>query len=227
MLRGIISRLGLSASVLLLAADPATAAQVRGTLRAEPQPLDPDAVPALPSHTQIQVAQPAPAFRSRPPDLALFLRVESSLPLPAPERAARLTIRGFRLSPQVVSCAVDGKVELVNAGSRAFDLRVSGRPIGRLAPEDRLEWVCETGPGGAEVKTVSAAGYPFMVGQIYVGEVGVAARPDADGRFEVSAPAGTYELLIVSERGVIAKLPVTVEDDDVELGVLAVEELGP
>ena len=213
--------------MLLLAADPAPAAQIRGTVQADPQPLDPAAVPALPSHTQIQVAEPAPSVRSRPRDLALFLKVQSSLPLPAPERAARMSVQGFRLTPQVVSCAVDGKVEFVNEGDRAFDLLVGGRPIGRLGPQGRLEWVCETGPGGAEMKTVSAAGYPFMVGQIYVGEVGVAARPEGDGGFRLSAPAGTYDLLIVSERGVIGELPVRVGEDDVDLGVVAVEGARP
>lgn len=227
MLRRLITGLGPAVSALFLAAAPAGAAQIRGTLRAEPVPVDPAALPPLPSHTQIQVAQPAPAHRSRTPDLALFLEVESSLPLPAPDAAARVTVRGFRLSPQVVSCAVDGKIELVNEGARSFDLQIAGRPVGRLEPDGRLEWICETGAGGAETKTLSAAGLPFVVGQIYVGEVGVAALPDTDGRFRMSAPAGTYRLLIVSERGVIVEQPVTVGDDDVDLGVLVVEGAQP
>jgi len=216
--------LGTQASVLVLAASPAGAAQIRGTLQLPPERLDPASVGALPTQTLIQVARPAPAYRSRVPDAALFLEVESSLPLPPPDRAARVTVRGFQLMPSVVSCAVDGSIEVVNESTRGFDLSVGGTPVGRLEPDGRLEWTCVTGPEGAGLEPIGVGSFPFMQAKVYVGEVGVAAFPDAEGQFRISAPEGKYRLLVVTSSGVVGQLPVEVGNADVDLGVVTVEE---
>jgi len=213
--------------VLACALSEATAAPVRGGLALDPEPLEIGSAPPLHSATQLQVAQPAPGFRSRIPEYALFLRVEDSLPLPDPEVAPVFRLRGFELVPHVASCPVDVVVTIVNETQRTLDLGIDGMPLGPVAPGAQTEWVCETGAEGAASKTISVDQHPFMTASIYVGEVGVAGVPDAEGRFELSAPAGTYELLVVAEEGIVARRDVRVADDPVDLGLIRPNEAAP
>lgn len=221
MVHRLITRWGLALGLVASSA-PVRAAEIRGELAVEPVLIDVSEVPPLPSHTQIRVAQPARGFRSRLPELALFLEVENSLPLPAAAQPAAIRVRGFELSPAVTSCPVDGKLTFISEGARAFDLVIGGKPIGRLEPGGTLEWVCETGPEGAAKLAITVPSHTFMSGYVYVGEVGVAARPDSEGRFRLSAPAGTYRLLVVTERGVENAGAVKVGERDVDLGTLSV-----
>jgi len=215
--------LALAGVISLVASGPsAHGAQVRGVLEVEPRPFDEAGMPPLATHAQIRVAQPARGFRTESESVALFLQVESSLPLPEPTQVPEVRVRGFTFEPSVVSCPVDGKVAFINDGPRTFALAVGGAPIGTLEARGRVEMVCQAGAGGATLLGVTVAEQPFMTAQIYVGEVGISAVPDETGAFSMSAPKGTYQLLLVSRRGVVSRRPVEVRNRDVDLGVLVV-----
>jgi hypothetical protein len=61
-----------------------------------------------------------------------------------------------------------------------------------------------------------------MRGLIFVGEVGVAGRPEGDGRFQISVPEGTYQLKVIGRDGVLTTKAVTVAKADVDLGAIEI-----
>jgi hypothetical protein len=226
LLRSLI-RLGLALGGLGAAAGPLAAAEVRGAIPVDPVPVDPKSVPVVPGYVSLRVAQPAPAQQSRVRDYAVFLQVEDSLPLPAPTETPTVRIRGFELSPRIVSCPVDAPVTVVNESRRAFEVEVGGRSLATLAPGERADWVCAAGAEGAVIEPITVVGHPFMRASVYVGEVGIAATPDAAGRFALEAPAGTYRLWVIGEDGVESDRPVEVAGRDVDLGRLGPAEGAP
>ncbi|NJK90322.1 MAG: hypothetical protein HC923_13685 [Myxococcales bacterium] len=205
----------------------ALGAEVRGVLEVKAVPIDQTRVQAA-SHSQVtlEVAEPAPGYRSEIPPVALFLSVKDSLPIESAPPTPEVRVAGYRFEPPVVACAVDGQVLFINESDRAVTLTAGSALLGVVAPDENLTYACEAGPSGAGSRTISVKEHPFMLATVYVGEVGVAALPGPDGAFRLVAPNGRYELRVVGAEGLLMSQAVTVADRDVELGVVQVESSG-
>lgn len=194
------------------------AAEVRGILAPKRAPRS---VPsAAPGYVRVPLTRPNPAFVSVRVDRAVFLRSIESLPIAPPTEPARLRIRGEEVSPSVVSCAVDGKVEISNDDAVAYDLTIAGQTIGAVEPGSAMEYTCAAGASGPGLIELQAAARPYIRAKIYVGEIGVAAALGTDGRFRLTAPDGSYRLLWVTALGVEGRMDVDIAGRDVDVGAL-------
>lgn len=212
--------LPLSLGLGLLMAPNAQATQVSGRLA----PVPADTALGLLGYSRTRVAMPSAEARARRADLAVFLKVRDSLPLP--ESTARWTVEitGSRLVPEVVSCAVDEVVEFTNRERRRVSLSINGVAVAVLDPGASAPYSCRDG-GRAVIKL---AEMPFAEGVLYVGEsVGIAGRPDANGRFNLDAPKGTYELRVLGSWGVMATREVNIDRTDIDLGLVDIEVAAP
>lgn len=163
------------------------------------------------THTRVTSASEVRATLTQA--VALFLKVNESLPIPKPEITAKIELTGLQLVPNIATCAVDSKMQIVNSESSAVTLQVGTDSV-RLEAGATHEYECTVGEPDRRVRVKE---WPHVRGLIYVGEVGVAAMPEANGSFRMLAPDGKYELLIVSRDGVVTTLPVEVSGSSVNL----------
>ena len=204
--------LALAAAALLCPA-AARSAPVRGRVAAPPRPVHSEVL----GYTKTRVGGPSPLLKTQVSDTALFLKVQTSLPIPKPEQHPRVEIRGLQLVPSVAACAVDGKVTFVNLQPEVITLRLAGRADVRLQPEGTFDYECTA---GEPARRARVAEWPHMRGLVYVGEVGVAGAPDPTGSFVLSAPDGQYELLVLNRDGVVTSKPVEVKGASVDVGAI-------
>jgi hypothetical protein len=162
-----------------------------------------------------------PAARTRRSDVAVFLEVENgnSLPLPTPNAKWPMRARGLRFEPSVVSCAVDEEVVLTNDDKAPINVTVGETQLGEIGAGKSKNFKCARGGTNA----VRVAEWNHMRGAIFVGELGVAGRPDGEGRFSVAAPEGSYELKVVGQEGIVMTRPINVGKGDVDVGTIDVE----
>ncbi len=197
-------------------AQSALGAQISGRVSSPPAAGPPSVL----GYSRALVALPSAESRSRRADLAIFLKVRDSLPLPEAEVVWKVELVGNELRPRVVSCALDDVVEFTNHERRSVTISVGGTLLGKLEPNASMPFPCRQ--GGRAAVTVSEM--PFLEGSLYVGEsVGIAARPDATGRFVLEVPKGTYELRILGHFGALSTKEVAVDRADVDLGTLEIE----
>jgi hypothetical protein len=207
-------------SLALLASASASASEVRGNVYVPP----PSSADVTIGYARTRVASPSSAARTARGDAALFLKVKESLPLPPPTTKWPLKIEGLRFSPQVATCAIDETIELTNNDPAPLTVMV-GKTALNVAPGQTVPYQCQTGG----LYTLRVPEWPHMRGLVYIGEVGVSGVPREDGKFALSAPQGTYDLIVVGADGPVATVPVTVEKKDVDLGQLGTPppELAP
>lgn len=192
------------------------AAQVRGAVTAPPQAARARAAPL--GYTRTQVAAPAKALSEGKRAVALFLRSKESLPIPDPTTHLEIAIHGMRLTPEVAACAVDAKVVFTNREREPVTVVIDGAELGPIPPGESRDYLCT--PGGQEdLRRVRIVGRRFSSGSIYVGQIGVAGRPNESGYFSLNAPQGTYELQFVTEAGIVGRRPVEIARSDVSVGV--------
>jgi hypothetical protein len=201
---------------LALCAAEASAAKVQGSVARPPR----RAVGAALGYVRPRVAAPAPVDDRR--DLALFLAGEESLPLPPPPPPPEVRVHGLAVSPEVVACAVDGKIVFVNGESSPIRLTVGPTDLGEVPPGERRTYECVADGAAGELRAVKVAGWRHLRAAVFVGEVGVAGALAPDGSFSISAPEGRYKLRVVTDDGVALERPVAVKAD-VDLGALQLE----
>jgi hypothetical protein len=212
--------LPLSLFFVVTAASGAHGAQLIGRVGAVPM----EPAPTFLGHSRTRVAMPSAELRTRRTDLAVFLKVRDSLPLPESTARWSVEIIGAQLVPEVVSCAVDELVEFTNRERRPVTISVGGTILARLEPGASAPFTCRD--GGRVAMKVNEM--PFIEGSVYVGEsVGIAGRPDANGRFSLPAPKGTYELRVLGPRSVLVTREVTIGATDLDLGSIDVEASAP
>lgn len=187
-------------------------APVRGRVDA-PRPPQMDGILG---YTKTRVAGPSSALKDLRADVAVFLKVETSLPIPKPDQNSSVAVQGMRLVPDVATCAVDGRVTFTNLDPEAVTVRVGDVEL-RLAPEASQDFECTAGDA---LRSVRLKEWPHIRGLVFVGEVGVAGTLDARGAFNLSAPDGKYELEVVTRDGVIARRPLEVKGSTVDLGAI-------
>lgn len=190
------------------------AANVRGSVAPGIAKHAPDTV----GYTRTRILAPG-KLSTRPDDLALFLKVKNSLPLPAPTSVPTVELVGFRLSPQVAACAVDGKVQFKNSSSTSVTLKIGDSPLTVPAGETK-EYDCVVGKPGDDLRSLRIVEWPYARGAIFVGEVGVAALPGERGAFTLPASPGKYELLVVGLSGVVTTKEVELGKVDVDVGAI-------
>jgi hypothetical protein len=204
---------GIGAGLMFHAAG-AGAANVRGTV-----------VPGVAKHTsevvgytRTRILSPG-KLSTRPDDLALFLKVKSSLPLPAPNTTALLELSGYRIAPQVAACAVDGKVQIKNSGSVPLTVKIGEQNL-TIGPGETGEYPCVVGKGGDELRNLRVAEWPYARAVVFVGEVGVAGMPNEKGAFSLPASPGKYELLVIGLNGMASSKEVDLAKVDVDVGTI-------
>jgi len=204
---------GIGAGLTLCAAS-AGAANVRGTV-----------LPGVAKHTsevvgytRTRILSPG-KLSTRTDDLALFLKVKNSLPLPAPTTTPLLELSGFRIVPQVAACAVDGKIQIKNGGSVPLTVKVGEQNL-NIGPGETSEYQCVVGKGGDELRTLQVAEWPYARASVFVGEVGVAGVPNEKGAFSLAASPGKYELLVVGLSGLVFSKEVDLAKVDVDVGAV-------
>lgn len=210
--------LAASAVAVLMAplkSPPATAAPVRGKIQAQ----RPEATTERLGYTRTQVAAPSERAAGQIADTALFLKVEESLPIPQPTEVNAIEVAGLRLVPNVATCAVDSAVRFVNSQKTEVTLKIGDDEI-PLAPGASHDHECTA---GNPQRTIRVKEWPHIRGLLYVGEVGVAGRPDARGSFNLIAPDGKYELLFIGRDGVLASRPVRIKGGSVDVGTVALD----
>jgi len=196
---------------------PASAAPVEGSVDVSPQAWVEADTPKPSGYVRLPVTAPAPGFERRVPATALFLQVVESLPIEPPEAPVQLRLSGGRLSPEVVSCAVDERLSFTNQEDEPVSFEVGDQRIGPVQPGAAVEWTCAASSSGSTLKAIRVEQEPWVRASVFVGEVGVAALPARDGSFTMSAPKGRYELLWIGRDGIIARRDVTVEGRAVAL----------
>lgn len=189
---------------------PARAAEVRGVLNLP----EPKAAEAPLGYTRTRVTGPGPAVKASATDAAVFLKVKESLPLPSPSAKWPLKLSGLRFVPSAVACAIDEQIEITNEDKAPVTVVVGTEALQTIEPGGKLSYLCQQ--GGPRVLRVQE--WPHMRGMLFIGEVGVSAQPREDGRFSLSAPQGTYELVVIGSDGPLKTVPVTVARADVDLG---------
>lgn len=212
MRRGAARQPAVVAALLLVGAGSAGAAPIRGRLEAPPHEERAEQL----GFTRTRVAGPSKRLEGLVKDTALFLKVEESLPIPKPEEATKIVVRGLRLVPDVAACAVDATVEIENAEQEPVTVLVGGLEL-RIDPGATRAYECTVGDSQ---RSVRVAEWPHVRGTVFVGEVGVAAAPDERGNFVMSAPNGKYELLVVGRDGVLTSRPVEVDGASVSIGTI-------
>jgi hypothetical protein len=204
---------------LLWAALPsaeASAAQVRGSVQLPARALEAQVV----GYTRTRLVAPSRAVVR--PAVALFLKVKDSLPLPAVTQHPTVRLYGLTLSPEVVSCAVDGKVTFQNDEPMPVTVRVGQDSLETIAPGEARTYECTAGSKAEDHRPVRVVGWRHMRGVVHVGEVGVAGLTGPEGDFALSAPVGRYELQVITSDGVAQRVDVEVRGADVDLGRLVV-----
>jgi hypothetical protein len=194
----------------------ASAAQVRGSVQLPARALEAQVV----GYTRTRLVAPSRAVAR--PAAALFLKVKDSLPLPAVTQHPTVRLYGLTLSPEVVSCAVDGKVVFQNDEPMPMTVRVGQDEVGTIAPGEARTYECTAGSKAEDQRPVRVVGWRHMRGVVHVGEVGVAALAGPEGDFALSAPVGRYELQIITIDGVTQRAEVEVKGGDVDLGRVVV-----
>lgn len=194
-----------------------SAAPVQGSVDVSPQAWVDADTPTPPGYVRLPVTAPSPSYERRVPSSALFLQVVESLPITPPEAPIVLRLEGGRLSPDVVSCAVDEKLSFLNGEDRAVQIRVGEQLLAPVPRGESVEWTCTASNQGATMKPIRVEELPWVRATVFVGEVGVAVLPSRDGRFSLEAPKGSYKLLWIGREGVIAERELTVESRGVEV----------
>jgi hypothetical protein len=193
----------------------AYAAQVRGTILAPAAAAETRTV----GYTKTRVAG---AGRPRRTDVGVFLEVTDSLPLPPPSAKWPLKVHGMRFEPSVVSCVVDEEVVITNDDRGPVTITVGEEAVGEVPPGKSKSFKCQRGGSNS----VRVGEWPHMRAVIFVGEVGMAARPDGEGRFQFNVPEGTYQVKVIGSDGVLATKSVSVAKTDVDLGMIEVSDKG-
>ncbi len=198
------------------------ATEVQGRLEI-PVALDVEvSTPRVAGYVRTPVAEPSTRFQSRTVQTTLFFKAVDTLPIPAPDRPYQVVIDGYRFLPAVSSCAVDGKLEILNRHPMPLTLKLDTEDIGPVNPGEAIVHTCTAGPKGDAIRTLSVVEHPFIRGSTFVGEVGVAVLPEPNGRFSASLPQGQYELLVVTSESVIHREAVEVQGSRrvMDLGVV-------
>jgi hypothetical protein len=212
-----LSALAFAISALaLIGAGPGKAPQVKGTVSAPPQRIEARNL----GYTRTRIT--GASSRVRHGDVAVFLQATNTLPLPLPSAKWPVKAHGLRFEPAVVACAVDEEIVFENADKAPITVTIGSEPFGDVQPGKSKTFKCQRGGTLA----VRVAEWPMMRAMIFVGEVGIAVRPEADGRFVASAVEGTYELKVIGAGGVIGSRSVTVGKTDQDLGVIDAEDKG-
>ena len=193
---------------------PAEAAELRGKVERAAQ----DERYKQLGYVRTRTTQPRDDLE-REESVALFLKVVESPPIEAAEEVQTLAIRGTELVPGVATCAVDGKVVIVNQDAWPVEVEVDGESLATIPPGEERTYECSA---GKTERMVRFPAWRHAHGLIYVGEVGVAAKVDDRGRFSLRAPRGTYELLAVTPRGVRTTRPLVVDSFYVNVGTLSI-----
>jgi hypothetical protein len=194
---------------------PAEAAKVKGTVKRKAfEHRD-----VTLGYTVTQIAARSKRLEARRQDVVLFLKVNTSLTLPEPS-IFEMHLRGMELHPEISVCSVDAKVSLVNEELRPVTIVVGGTEVS-LGAGERKEYVCGgiTGGGHEDLREVRVKEWPYVRGNIFVGEVGVFGTLREDGGFELEAPKGEYVLQVVGRDGVLAAKDVEVKAD-VDVGAI-------
>lgn len=210
MRRGVARAFTVSTVGVLVAAGSATAAPVRGSVQDAPAKVQPE----LLGFTRTRVAGPSTQLAEAPRFTAIFLQVEESLPIPKPEVPTQMSIQGLRLVPDIATCAVDSKVDIVNDDATAVTVLVGDLEL-KLEPGERRSYECTVGDPQRAVRIKE---WPHVRGTVYVGEVGVAASIDERGNFALAAPDGKYALLVINRDGVVERRAVEVKGAAVNVG---------
>jgi hypothetical protein len=204
--------LALAAAAALCPA-PVYSAPVRGRIEALPRAASSEVL----GYTKTRVSGPSPALKAQLADGAVFLKVETSLPIPKPEQYPRVELRGLRLVPDVAACAVDGKVTFANLQGETVTLRLGQGEEVRLNADATYDYECTA---GESLRRVRVKEWPHIRGLVYVGEVGVAGALDARGAFTLSAPDGKYELQVLNNDGLVTTKKVEVKGASVDVGTI-------
>lgn len=214
-------------SALFGLTSPASAATVGGSVDVSPRPWVEADTPKPPGYVRLPVTAPAPAFERRGPASALFLQVVESLPIQPPADPVQLRLSGARITPEIVSCAVDERLSFLNQEDETVEIEVGDQRLGPVESGQSVEWTCAASSAGSTLKAIRVVQEPWVRASVFVGEVGVAALPTPDGRFSMSAPQGSYELLWIGRNGIIERRAVTVADRPVELKPFVRREASP
>lgn len=168
------------------------------------------------------MATEASSSEQTPVPPAVFLAVKNTLPLdPAPPQVMRLS--GLALSPPVVACAHEGVVQLHNDDIEAVTFLVGEARLGPVSPGEHVEHTCSIGEQEG-LRPVRVAEWPHVEGGVYVAGNGAPGLPDPDGRFEIPAAEGTYELRIIRLEGVVFRRDIEVSAGRNSIGNLTFEE---
>ncbi len=207
-------------AMVALSVAPAQAAQVRGK-------LDPQSVSVSPAKRQLgyvttRVAAAAPA-KNAVFQGAVFLKVKDSLPLEPAKEPLKLVFSGLQFSPAVATCQVDGQVIFRNEDTSAVTIKLAGNKVTTIQPSTEHTYECKAADvkeGGLQIRVGEWAHVRAL---LFVGETGVATHTQPDGRFSLSAPKGSYDLLIYGSQGLLTRQEVTIEQSDVNLGTIKLE----
>jgi hypothetical protein len=204
---------------LLLAAvfapELAHAAQVRGSIDSALQTSPERTL----GYTRTRVALPSRLAATRRPDIALFLRVKESLPIPQTAEPFRVRLAGLRIVPAIAACVVDGKVSFTNEDRARVTVLIDQKPFGTLDPGESKTYDCVSADAGFRRITIKE--WPHMRGSVFVGDVGIVAEPGNTGAFAMTAPQGKYELDVLGDDTLLAKMDVDVGNRDVDVGRIA------
>jgi hypothetical protein len=213
-----LARLLVSGSALLPSAS-AGAAQVRGVFDV---PSVQAPVRTL-GYAKTKVTGPAKGAGAHRQDVAVFLRVKESLPLPASE-PFKVSVTGLRLVPAVAACVVDGKVTFKNEDKAPISVSVDQRPLGEIKPGESKTFDCAS--SDPSLRRIYVKEWPHIRGSLFIGEVGVVGELSANGGFALQAPQGKYELEVISGDGVLAKRDVEIAKGDVDVGRMSSSSAG-
>ncbi len=202
--------MAMAVAAALLAPETASAAPVRGRVKSAPRTQGSEQL----GYTRTRVAAASERMTQMTQDVALFLKVEESLPIPKPEAHLMMEFKGLQLVPDVATCAVDATVVLKNSEAQDVTILI-GKDEVRLAAGATHEYECTVGDAQRRVRVKE---WPHVRALVFVGEVGVSGAPVAQGNFRLAAPDGKYELLITSRDGVLTSRAVEVRGSTVNLG---------
>lgn len=204
------------AAVLTSGAWDAEAALILGRVKAPAKTIPTRTL----GYTKTRIAATAASLRNRKQEVALYLKVKKSLPIPAHNGRREVAIRGRMFRPSVMPCLYDDSVIIRNEDRVSMTVVVGDEKLGVIQPSQEAKYECKVS-GFHEIRVQE---FQYIRGTVFVGEVGVAAQPGADGSFTLSAPAGTYELQVIGPGSVLERADVVVEKVNVELGLVGAEQ---
>lgn len=172
------------------------------------------------------MAAPARVQATKRADIAVFLAVKESLPIPAPTEPFRVQITGLRFVPAVAACVVDGKVSFTNDQLGPVTVLVEQKPVLELKPGETQTYDCTS--TDKQVRRIEIKEWPHMRASLFTEAVGVVAQPTPGGAFALQAPKGKYELRVVTADGLIegAQQSIELDKTDVDVGHLRVPGAG-